>query len=104
MAKVTVNPGVCGFVSSVAVVLGDDGMCTLQGESPCPHVQELLGALGPVDPFGEISYRTGMPRILAKAHETLPHPACPVPAALLKAVEVAASLALPADVSIEVAP
>lgn len=102
MASVQVNPGICGLESSVEAILGDDGMCAVKGESACPHVRELLTALGPVDPFGEISYRMGMPRVLATAQETLPHPACPVPCALLKAIEVASGLALPADVSVVV--
>jgi hypothetical protein len=55
-----------------------------------------------VEPFREISFRGKGPRTLELAREILPHPACPVPAAIIKAVEVAGGLALPRDASIKV--
>jgi hypothetical protein len=65
-------------------------------------VQKLIARLASLDPYGEIMYGDSSPRILAEARSVLPHPACPVPSALLKTVEVAAGLALPADVTISV--
>lgn len=100
MAHATVNPGICGFRTRLEVVPEADGRCLVRGESACSHVQRLLASLGPVDPYGEISYQPEAPRTLAAAAAVLPHPACPVPCALLKALEVAAGLALPADVSV----
>ena len=102
MARVQVNPGICGLTSTLDVALGDDGMCEFKGESMCPHVQALIEGLTGVDPYGEISFAGDGPRILAAAQQLLPHPACPVPCALLKAVEVTAGLALPADVAVTV--
>jgi hypothetical protein len=102
MASAKVNPGICGLGSTLQVAVGADGMCEVSGESDCPHVQKLLAELVGLDPYGEIMYSDTSPRILAEARNCLPHPACPVPSALLKAVEVAAGLALPADVAISV--
>jgi hypothetical protein len=92
------------LASALDATTGDDGMCRIGGESACPHVQALLAAVAELDPYGEIMYAGDTPRILAVARECLPHPACPVPVALLKAVEVASGLALPADVTITVSP
>ena len=99
MAHATVNPGICGFSTRLEVIPQADGQCLVRGESACPHVERLLASLGPVDPYGEISCQPEPPRILAAAGKLLPHPACPVPCALLKTMEVAGGLALPADVS-----
>jgi hypothetical protein len=59
-------------------------------------------ALTEVDPFREISFRGDRPLTLRLATECLCHTACPVPAGIIKAVEVAAGLALPADATISV--
>jgi hypothetical protein len=102
MASVQVNPGICGLTSSITVEIDAGGMCQTSGESACPHVQKLIAEATGIDPYGEIMYGEDAPRILAVARTCLPHPACPVPSAMLKAIEVAAGLALPADVMISV--
>jgi hypothetical protein len=76
--------------------------CTLAVESDCPHVVALGEALPSVNAYEEISFSGERPAVLRAAAEHLPHPACPVPAGMLKAIEVAAGLALPADAVIEV--
>ena len=103
MAQATVNPGVCGFHTRLEVIPQADGRCLVGGESACLHVARLLASLGSVDPYGEISYQPETPRILSMAGKVLPHPACPVPCALLKTMEVAGGLALPANVSVVIA-
>lgn len=71
-------------------------------ESDCEAVQALGEALSEVDPFQEISFRGEGPLTLQLAHQYLCHTACPVPAGIIKAVEVAAGLALPAPATIKV--
>jgi hypothetical protein len=50
----------------------------------------------------EIGYHGDGPEVLRAATKLCPHPACPVPVGILKAVEVSAGLALPKDASIRV--
>lgn len=71
-------------------------------ESECDAVNELGKALTEVDPFQEITFRGEGPHTLRLARQCLFHTACPVPAGIIKAVEVAAGLALPADATISV--
>jgi hypothetical protein len=101
MAKAVIHSGICGFSAQVEARM-EEGMCHLHIQSACKGIQKLAEQVTQVDPFREISYRGQGPQILqAAANKTCPHPACPVPAGLIKVVEVAAGLALPADVSIK---
>jgi hypothetical protein len=101
MATAEIFAGICGFTTRVEAN-GDYSECVIQIKSDCESIQRLAGELKRVKPFNEISYRKGMPVILETATRLCPHPACPVPVGILKAVEVASGLALPADVSIKV--
>ena len=53
-----------------------------------------------VDPLAKLSSQDDPPRIWQLAAKHRLHAACPVPVGILKAIEVEAGLALPADVSI----
>jgi len=75
--------------------------CSLSIESECEAVQSLAEELKEVQPFREISFRGEGPLTLKLAAKHCDHAACPVPVGIIKAVEVAARLALPADVSIK---
>ncbi len=101
MASARIDAGICGFSTRVtAETDGED--CRLAITSECPHVMKMAAALDRVDPFGEIGWHGEPPRIHATAAATLPHAACPVPAGIVMAVEVASGLALPRDASIRV--
>jgi hypothetical protein len=97
MAELFVEAGVCGFTARITTTTRPDGMVALTVSTDCPHVARLAQALPEIDPLREITYRGEGPAVLQAAAATLPHPACVVPAAILKAVEVAAGLALPRD-------
>lgn len=102
MAKSVVNAGICGFRSEIAATANDMNV-TVTLLSDCPHMAALAEKLRDIDPFAEISYRGEGPRVLRAAAECLPHPACPVPAGIIKTIEVEFGLALPADASIVLA-
>ena len=55
-----------------------------------------------VDPMKEVFWRRSLPRTHELAPGCLSHPACPVPAGIIKAIEVEAGLALPKDATIKV--
>jgi hypothetical protein len=72
-------------------------------DSDCDAIQRLAEELTEVEPFQEITFRGEGPRTLKLGAKHCYHPACPVPVGIIKAVEVEAGLALPADAVIKVA-
>jgi len=79
----------------------DGDVCRLEVQSECEDIQKLSKEVAEVDPFNEISFRGSEPSIYQLAKKHCPHASCPVPAAMIKAVEIAAGLALPANVVME---
>jgi hypothetical protein len=94
-----VKAGICGFDTFITA-RSSGGTSRLEIESGCAHIRKLASRLVEVDPFREITFRGEGPLTLSLAAECCRHPACPVPVGILKAVEVEAGLALPADVEI----
>jgi hypothetical protein len=93
VAQAEIFAGICGFKTIVTATM-DGQVCKLA-------IQKLAGELIQVEPFKEISARRSMPRSLEMGIKHCTHAACPVPVGIIKAVEVEAKLALPADVSIK---
>jgi len=102
-AVVEIDAGVCGFVTTVSAHPTDGYKVRLAIESTCPHVAKIAADIGEVDALKQIGLRQGLPSVLETAYRHCAHAACPVPSGLVKAVEVAAGLALPGDVSMRVA-
>ena len=100
MAKAEIFAGGCGFNTTVVAQQNDAGV-HLQIVSECTAIQKLARELTEVSPFQEISTRRGMPKSLEMGHKYCTHAACPVPVGIIKAVEIAAGLALPTDVEIK---
>ena len=101
MTKMVIDPGICGFVTKVVATM-DGEMCSLEIKSGCEPLQEMAKELKQVDPMDEIGFYRDGPLTLRMFTKHCPHPSCPVPAGILKAVEVEAGLALPKDASIKV--
>lgn len=101
MATARIDAGICGFTTSVRTH-GEGRVMRIEIESDCAHIAKLAQALTEVDPFAEISFRGDGPVTLKLARQHCAHAACPVPAGILKAIEVEAGLALPKDVTITV--
>jgi hypothetical protein len=99
MAKAEIKSGICGF-SATVTVHPEASKCLVSIESDCDAIQRLGEELTEVDPFQEITYRGQGPRSLQLGAKHCYHTACPVPVGIIKAVEVAAGLALPADAAI----
>lgn len=102
VTRVNVFAGVCGCSTVIQAEKNENRRVVLAIESDCEAVRELGAALCDVDPFCEITFRGEGPLTLRLAQHILPHAACPVPAGIIKAVEVAGGLALPADATIRV--
>jgi hypothetical protein len=109
MAHTRIYAGICGFTTDVESTSDDRRHVKLKIDSTCPDVKRIIGKLadptwdayvviGPCAQKGNM-FDTALMRICGE----LPHVACPVPAGICKAVEVAARLALPRDAHISVA-
>ena len=100
MAKAEITSGICGFSATVETRM-EGRKCLVSVESECDAVQRLGEALQELDPFQEISFRGEGPRTLKIGAEHCYHTACPVPVGIIKAIEIEAGLALPADATIK---
>lgn len=101
MAKAEICSGVCGFNTTVEANNDGLGQIQLTIESDCKAINRLAAELTQVDPYREFTYRGQGPLTFEKAAEYCSHAACPVPVGIIKAIEIEAGLALPADVSIK---
>jgi hypothetical protein len=99
---VLVDAGVCGHTATVRATRTTGYNVRLELESDCPHVQKIAAEPLEVDAVRQIGLRGGLPPLLESAYACCAHAACPVPSALIKAVEVAAGLALPDDVTMSI--
>lgn len=99
MATSEIHAGICGFKTKVKTRM-EGTQCSIKIESDCEAIQRLAQELRDVDPFQEISFRGEGPKALKLGAEYCIHTACPVPVGIIKAIEIEAGLALPADVTI----
>lgn len=105
-AEVLVDAGICGFRTNVEADCADGQMVALAVSSGCEKIRGLGAALaghGQFDAFGEIDPR-GESAILAltRGHLKGCCAGCAVPVGVFKAMQVAANLALPKDISIQI--
>jgi hypothetical protein len=104
MARAEIHSGICGFVTTVEATADAQEPYTvhLKITSQCKACQRLAQELTEVDAMREMTFRGEMPLALELGAKYLSHASCPVPAGIIKAVEVAAGLALPKDSTIKV--
>ena len=106
MVNVEINAGICGFVTNAKVASEDSQNVTFDVESQCEKIAMLgnnLSAKGPIDAYQEIN-PDGNSVLMGTVRETLKGccAGCAVPVGLFKAMQVAASIALPKDISIRI--
>jgi len=100
MAKAIIASGVCGFTTEVTAESSGQGSIKLEIQTECPAFKELSEALKEVDGMDCVFCKVGQGPIYEACRVNCKHAACPVPMGITKAVEVAAGLALPKDVSV----
>jgi hypothetical protein len=100
MAKAEIFAGDCGFNTQVEASLQGNA-CSLNIINECKAIQRMAAELKLVNPYQEISFRRGVLTIHEMGRKHCTHASCPVPVGIIKAVEVAAGLALPTDVTIK---
>ncbi len=102
MTKAEINPGICGFLTTVTAVSEDEQEVSITVESGCEAVRNMMQELGnEFDVIEECLVRPGEGTFFEYAKTHFPvHAACPVIAGILKCMEVECRLALPASSSI----
>ncbi|MBI9106289.1 MAG: hypothetical protein JEZ04_06040 [Spirochaetales bacterium] len=101
MIIVNINPGICGLNTIIKAESTDSMVSKICIKSSCPAVTAFSEKIPRVEVMKDIFAPFGSSAVFREAALTITHAACPVPTAVLKAAEASASLALPADVTME---
>lgn len=102
MATVIVNSGICGFKTTITATSDDMQNTEIVIKTDCPNIKPLEDELKEADGFEECFSKLGDSPIYRLAKNYCKHASCPVPSAIIKAVEVACGLALPKDVEFKI--
>jgi len=103
MTKVKIDPGICGFVTSVEAEADEDGMqVKLKIKSGCEPVRNITKDLGDAfDSYELCLVKPGKGPLFDYASQKFPvHCGCPVLSGIIKAAEAECKLALPKNASI----
>ena len=99
-----VNAGICGFTCRIKAWKIDKRAAGLEiSESECQQIQDFSDLLSQLT-LKEIFMPITRNPVYLAAEQSGCHPSCPVPAAVLKAAEVAMEMALARDASIRFEP
>ncbi len=101
MAKCEINAGICGFCTTVEAIDSGKYKIRLKITSDCPNIQKLAEDLVEIDALDEIAKKAKSTKTYEIAAKHCPHSSCIVPSGIIKAVEVAAGLALPKNAAIK---
>ena len=104
-SKVVVDAGICGFPTVVRAGSEDNQMVLFSATSGCDKIKKVikeLEAVGAIDAYEEINPASENARLLQMFRSELKGccSGCAVPVAFFKAMQVAAGLALPKDVTL----
>jgi hypothetical protein len=99
MTKVIVQPGSCGCSATIKAEKGPGKVISVTIETDCEMVQKMAADIKTLDRFAALAGFTTNP-VYRSAGKHLKHAACPVPSAVLKAIEVEAGLNVAKDATI----
>ncbi len=99
MTKVVVTSGACGFTSVIRAKKAPQRAIDISVESGCAMVRQMAAEITRLGRHDALVGILNNPVYLA-AGRNLKHAACPVPAAVLKALEVEAGLNVEKDATI----
>jgi tRNA threonylcarbamoyladenosine modification (KEOPS) complex Cgi121 subunit len=100
MTTVIVNSGACGYTVTITAEKGKEKKIAISLDTACEMVQKMLLDIAVVDHRVTLTGFRDNP-VYVSAAKHLKHAACPVPSAILKAIETEAGLNVPKDVRIE---
>ena len=98
MTTIQADPGICGFKAVITVESDDSQLCTVKIETECDAIASLAASLGEVDAYEAAFKSFSQNPVYKVAEQHYRHAACPIPSAIIKAIEVECSLALPKNV------
>ncbi|PKM80694.1 MAG: hypothetical protein CVU89_12200 [Firmicutes bacterium HGW-Firmicutes-14] len=101
MTKVRISGGACGYTAIVKVQALDRKKVHINIITACRALQSFNEELGVVDWTKGVFDRFCDSIIYKTAHETLKHTDCPVPMAVIKAIQVELKGAVPKDVIVK---
>lgn len=96
MTRVTAQPGICGFTVDIIAQKGENRSVRLTVETECDMVKKMAEEIPPMDVRAFFTAHLTNP-VYRAASKHIKHIACPVPSAILKAIEAELGLALPKD-------
>ena len=99
MTKVTVNAGICGYSVEIKAEKGEAKKILITLDTKCKMVKNMAEDLSALDMMAAFTGFMNNP-VYKSAARHIRHVACPVPAGIIKAIEVEAGLCLPKDASI----
>ena len=99
MTKVIVQPGSCGCSASIKAEKGPGKVIYVTIETDCEMVQKMAADIKTLDRFAALAGFATNP-VYQAAAKHVKHAACPVPSAVLKAIEVEAGLNVAKDATI----
>ena len=104
MARAKVYAGDCGLSATINVSRVDKRHVGVVVQSECEQITAMNPDLAGLQWKGKgncVFTRITDSAVYQSAARHIRHPACPVPAAILKAIEIEVGIATPKDVSIE---
>jgi hypothetical protein len=102
MATVKINAGICGFQTMVKLSSTDDQNIIINMTTNCPNLKPMAEELHEVNSYTECFAKIGESSVYQLGKKYCKHPACPVPAGIIKGKEVEGKLALPKNVEISI--
>jgi hypothetical protein len=99
MTKLVVDSGICGFTVTVTAEKDSSKKVRITVETPCEMVNKMAEEIESLDVMAAFTGHMNNPVYRAAAHHVR-HVACPVPAGIIKALEVELGLCLRKDSSI----
>ncbi|MBB6217317.1 cell wall assembly regulator SMI1 [Anaerosolibacter carboniphilus] len=98
MSTVIVHPGVCGMEAKIVVHKKDRKTSEIHIESKCNHINQMAEELKELNGMNECFSKFSSSLVYQVTDKYCKHLACPVPSAIIKAIEVEMGLALPRNV------
>lgn len=99
MTKAVVNSGICGFSVTITAEKREGKEIRLTLDTECEMVKKMAGDISSLNMMSALIGFANNP-VYKSAARHLKHAACPVPSAILKAVEIEAGLCIPKNVKI----
>jgi hypothetical protein len=101
MTKMTVNPGVCGFICLIEAEQAKKYNAAVRVQSQCKQVGRFAEKISEVDFMEIMRAPIGQNKVVQAAAVCKLHPSCVIPTAVIKAVEAELGLALKRDITIK---